>query len=56
LCLPRHKFGALLERLGAPAQAADDIEAMLAMDTADPEWRPELQAKVRVLRRASEQT
>lgn len=40
----------VLERLGAPAEAADNIEAMLAMNMADPEWRPELQAKVRVLR------
>jgi hypothetical protein len=40
----------VLERLGAPMAAADDIEAMLAMGVADPEWRPELQEKVRALR------
>ena len=40
----------VLERLGVPTAAADDIEAMLAMDVADPDWRPELQAKARALR------
>lgn len=44
----------VLERLGFPAQAADDIEKMLAMGVADPEWRPELQSKVRELRSAAQ--
>jgi tetratricopeptide (TPR) repeat protein len=42
------------ERLGDLAGAATDIEALLALDMADPEWRPKLREKARSLREAAD--
>jgi hypothetical protein len=36
--------------------AADDIEVLLAMDMPAPEWRLELQEKIRLLRRTAGET
>jgi tetratricopeptide (TPR) repeat protein len=44
----------VLECLQQFAGAADDIEELLKMDTAAPEWRPELKEKLQVLRKAAE--
>ena len=42
------------EKLGDLLGAATDIEALLALDMADPDWRPELQEKARSLREAAD--
>jgi tetratricopeptide (TPR) repeat protein len=41
------------EGLGEFAAAADDIEELLALDMADPQWRPELKEKIQSLRKAA---
>jgi tetratricopeptide (TPR) repeat protein len=41
------------EQLANFAAAANDIEAMLAMELADPQWRPELKEKARALRESA---
>jgi tetratricopeptide (TPR) repeat protein len=41
------------ERLGKPAAAAADLKKLLGMDMADPEWRPEVEEKIRALNKVA---